>query len=171
MAILWSLCRKTTTFWREVRTMAIILRLPQVCSSLLWVRMLAHTALPRSLTLFSLSRRAALPPDPSQAAVTRTHTRTHACTRRGEQGGSEVGRERGRDGRPEGGREVGRRAHSLWHALGFSSHARTTSKPGCRSAPTSSPTSPPPASSRHAHAGQTAPDETRHTHFLLHADM
>lgn len=51
MAILWSLCRKTTTFWREVRTMAIILRLLQVCSSLLLVRMLAlpyptHIVLP-----------------------------------------------------------------------------------------------------------------------------
>lgn len=51
MAILWSLCKKTTTFWREVRTMAIILRVPQVCSSLLLIRMLAlpypaHIALP-----------------------------------------------------------------------------------------------------------------------------
>lgn len=56
MAILWSLCRKTTTFWREVRTMAIILRLLQVCSSLLLARMLAmpyptHTVLPLCLSL------------------------------------------------------------------------------------------------------------------------
>lgn len=51
MAILCSLCKKTTTFWREVRTMAIILRLLQVCSSLFLVRMLAlpyaaHIVLP-----------------------------------------------------------------------------------------------------------------------------
>ncbi|TNN68475.1 hypothetical protein EYF80_021260 [Liparis tanakae] len=53
MAILWSLCRKTTTFWREVRTMAIILGLLQLCSSLLLVKERAdHTVMVLSPQLF-----------------------------------------------------------------------------------------------------------------------
>lgn len=161
--------------------MAIILRLPQVCSSLLWVRMLARTALPRSLTLFSLSRHAALPPDPSQAAVTRTHAHTHACTRRGEQG--KGGREGARKGggrahEPRRTHTLALQAHSARHALAFRhTHAQRASA-AAGSAP--SPPPPPPwvrHGSRHAHTGQAGPDQTRpdetrrDTHFLLHADI
>lgn len=81
MAILWSLCRKTTTFWREVRTMAIILRLLQVCSSLLLViRMLA---LPYPAHIVSLPHPFASQPTkrPHKPKLTWfTHTRTHRHT-------------------------------------------------------------------------------------------
>lgn len=64
MAILWSLCRNTTTFCRDVRTMAIILRLLHVCSSRLLVRMLALPCHARHIVL-SLSLPRASWRDPS----------------------------------------------------------------------------------------------------------
>lgn len=81
MAILWSLCKKTTTFWREVRTMAIILRLLQVCSSLLLVRMLAlpypaHIVLPLPLPL-----------QPTRPQPSWRDAHTHMYTQREREGG------------------------------------------------------------------------------------
>lgn len=142
MAILWSLCKKTTTFWREVRTMAIILRVPQVCSSLLLIRMLAlpdpaHIALP-------------LPEQPTRPQPSWCDARTTQREREKRHAHAPT-----QLGVPPTLRHKRRtvRAASLRLSLSLSLLKRTLN---VRS---------------HTHDDASEADKRRDTHFLLHADI